>query len=133
NGLPAREPGQEQSMQCAGLGWPLSSLLRSSGRRAEDDGTVFLFEVRARDALHLFFCDGQETVEYRIHELRLAVEQSEAGEQVHQAIFRHVATAAAFQRGEIIRAPLDLELLQFGVGNSLLLDFLDDGIKLGEG
>src|SRR6267378_2847010 len=48
---------------------------------------------------------------------------------MHQAVLRHVATPAAFQRCEIIRAPLHLQLFQLVRADALFLHFADHRIK----
>ena len=48
---------------------------------------------------------------------------------MHQSVLRHVTAAAALKCREIIRSPLDLDLLKFAFGDSLLLHFAEtDGI-----
>ena len=84
------------------------------------------------DALDVFALHGQKAIENRIDEFRIVVEKREAGEQVHQAIARHVAAATALESGVIVGAPFHLDLLQFVFADAVLLDFVQDRVERGE-
>ena len=67
--------------------------------------------------------DGEKSVEYRVDAFRIAVEQSEAREVVHQAEAGHVGAHAAFEHRIIIRAEFHLHRIEFVERYSLLLHF----------
>jgi len=48
---------------------------------------------------------------------------------MHQAVLRHMPASAAFEGGEIIRAPLYFQLIQFGITNSFLLYCANDFVE----
>src|SRR6202050_611711 len=99
--------------------------------RTEDDGAIRRAEIFSGHGLNFVALHGQEAVENRVHQLRLIVEQGEAGEQVHEAVTRHAA-AATFERRVIIGAPFHFELVEFVFADALFLDFTDHGVECGE-
>ncbi len=48
---------------------------------------------------------------------------------MHQSKFGHVATAAAFESGEIIRAPLYFQLFEFVGADAVFSDFANYGVE----
>src|SRR5277367_702397 len=89
--------------------WPLCGLLCGGlYGGAEDHGAVRRMQIFFSHRLNFLTLYSEEAVENRVHELRLVVEQCEAGEEVHQTVTRHAA-AAAFQCGEIVGPPLHFE------------------------
>src|ERR1700720_4624243 len=111
---------------------PLGGLLRGClYESAEDDGAIRRAQIFFGDGLNFLAFYGEEAIEDRVHELRLVVEQGEAGEEVHQAITRHAA-APAFERRIIIRTPFHFELIEFVFADSVLLDVTDYGIARGQ-
>src|SRR5205814_4819208 len=106
-----------------------SSDLARFDRRAKDDGTFFVSQISLRDGENLFARDGEKSVQDSVHQLRIVVEEREAGEKMHQSIFRHIPAAATLERRVIIRAPLHFQLFQFVRADSVLLNFADYGVK----
>src|SRR5207248_8127067 len=92
-GVPAKAPGHHAFRY--GLprrGWPLRGLLGAGVYgAAENDGAVRGPQIFSRDGLHLIARDAQETFEDGVHELRLVIKESEAGQQMHQAVAGHAA------------------------------------------
>src|SRR5262249_9764182 len=112
------------------LAWPLRRHLSFLWFRfAKYDGAVFRTQELAGGVLNLIGAGRQKSVEDGVDKLRLAIEQREAREQMHQSELRHHAAAAAFESGEIVRAPLGLDLRQLFGGNSLFADLSDHRVE----
>ena len=76
--------------------------------------------------------DGEETVEHRVDAFRIAVEECEACEIVHEAETRHVGTHAAFEHRVIIGAKFHFHGVEFLGADSLLLNIFNNGIESGD-
>src|SRR6266403_1466453 len=111
---------------------PLCGLLRGGlYGSAEDDGAIRRAQIFFGNGLNFLAFYSEEAIEDGVHELRLIVEQGEAGEEVHQAITRHAA-APAFERGIVIRTPFHFELIEFVFADSVFLDVTNYAIERGQ-
>ena len=85
-------------------------------------------EIFLREGLYLLRRYAQEAGENLVHPVRVAVEQSEARQQMHQAESRH-GISAAFQHRIIIGAEFHLHGIELVEADSLLLQFLDHFVE----
>src|SRR5579862_1158065 len=102
-------------------------------RLANEDGAAMGDEHFLSDVADLRRSDGEEVVKDGVDALRVAVEESEAGQVMHQAEAGHVGAHAAFEHGVEVGTEFHFELPKLGFGDAFVADAGYDLVESGDG